>query len=106
VWLAANNLEPRLSPFDPLAVLDEIARLVPGYELDRINLFGGNDVHVDPGFVPVSAIAPAAGAALRRRTTRCLLLPRWAASARRSTNWRSTRRMNWRSPRRISGLIA
>jgi NADH-quinone oxidoreductase subunit G len=62
VWLAANNLEPRLSPFDPLSTLDEIARLVPGYELDRIHLFSGNDVHVDPGFVPVSAIAPAAGA--------------------------------------------
>src|SRR5580692_1819605 len=31
VWLASNNLEPRLSPFDPLAVLDEIERLVPGY---------------------------------------------------------------------------
>ena len=31
VWLAANNLEPKLSPFDPLAVLDEIQRLVPGY---------------------------------------------------------------------------
>ncbi len=43
VWLAANNLEPRLSPFDPLAVLDEIARLVPGYKLDRVNLLGGND---------------------------------------------------------------
>ncbi len=56
VWLAANNLEPRLSPFDPLAVLDEIERLVPGYELDRINLFGGNDVHTEPGFVPVSAL--------------------------------------------------
>jgi NADH-quinone oxidoreductase subunit G len=39
VWLAANNLEPKLSPFDPLAVLDEIERLVPGYALDRINLF-------------------------------------------------------------------
>jgi len=64
VWLAANNLEPRLSPFDPLSTLDEIARLVPGYELDRVNLFSGNDVHVDPGFVPVSAIAPAAGAAI------------------------------------------
>jgi NADH-quinone oxidoreductase subunit G len=64
VWLAANNLEPRLSPFDPLATLDEISRLVPGYELDRVNLFSGNDVHVDPGFVPVSAIAPAAGAAI------------------------------------------
>jgi NADH-quinone oxidoreductase subunit G len=57
VWLAANNLEPRLSPFDPLAVLDEIARLVPGYALDRINLFGGNDVRTEPGFVPVSALA-------------------------------------------------
>ena len=57
VWLASNNLEPRLSPFDPLAVLDEIERLVPGYALDRINLFGGNDVHTEPGFVPVSALA-------------------------------------------------
>jgi len=56
VWLAANNLEPKLSPFDPLAVLDEIERLVPGYTLDRINLFGGNDVRTEPGFVPVSAL--------------------------------------------------
>jgi NADH-quinone oxidoreductase subunit G len=63
VWLAANNLEPKLSPFDPLAVLDEIERLVPGYTLDRINLFGGNDVRTEPGFVPVSALTspPAAG---------------------------------------------
>jgi NADH-quinone oxidoreductase subunit G len=60
VWLAANNLEPRLSPFDPLAVLDEIERLVPGYALDRINLFGGNDVHTEPGFVPVSALSASA----------------------------------------------
>jgi NADH-quinone oxidoreductase subunit G len=57
VWLASNNLEPRLSPFDPLAVLDEIARLVPGYTLDRTNLFGGNDVRTEPGFVPVSAVS-------------------------------------------------
>jgi len=57
VWLASNNLEPKLSPFDPLATLDEIARLVPGYQLDRINLFGGNDVRTEPGFVPVSALA-------------------------------------------------
>jgi len=48
VWLQANGLEPRLSPFDPLATLDEIARLVPGYTLDRINLFAGNDVHTEP----------------------------------------------------------
>ena len=56
VWLAANNLEPKLSPFDPLAVLDEIERLVPGYTLDRINLFGGNEVPTEPGFVPVTAL--------------------------------------------------
>jgi len=60
VWLAANNLEPKLSPFDPLAVLDEIERLVPSYKLDRINLFGGNSVHSEPGFVPVSALSASA----------------------------------------------
>ncbi len=56
VWLSANGLEPKLSPFDPLALLDEIERLVPGYKLDRLNLFGGNDVKTEPGFVPVSAL--------------------------------------------------
>lgn len=56
VWLAARGLEPKLSPFDPLAVLDEIERLVPSYELDRLNLLAGNDVHTEPGFVPVSAL--------------------------------------------------
>ena len=60
VWLEANGLEPKLSPFDPLAALDEIERLVPGYSLDRINLFAGNDVLTEPaspGFVPVSALS-------------------------------------------------
>jgi NADH-quinone oxidoreductase subunit G len=56
VWLAANNLEWKLSPFDPLAVLDEIERLVPGYKLDRTNLFSGNDVQTEAGFVPVSVL--------------------------------------------------
>jgi NADH-quinone oxidoreductase subunit G len=56
VWLASNGLEPKLSPFDPLAVLDEIERLVPSYKLDRLNLFSGNDVRTEPGFVPVAAL--------------------------------------------------
>jgi NADH-quinone oxidoreductase subunit G len=56
VWLSAHGLEPRLSPFDPLAVLDEIERLVPAYKLDRLNLFSGNDVRTEAGFVPVSAL--------------------------------------------------
>jgi NADH-quinone oxidoreductase subunit G len=46
VWLAANNMEPRLSPFDPMAILDEIQRLVPGYEFSRLGLVAGNDEHI------------------------------------------------------------
>ena len=46
VWLAANNMETRLSPFDNMAILDEIQRLVPGYEFSRLNLLGGNEQHV------------------------------------------------------------
>ena len=44
VWLAAQDIEPKLSPFDPMAVFDEIQRLVPGYGVARINLLAGNDV--------------------------------------------------------------
>ena len=60
VWLAANGLEPRLSPFDPFAVFDEITRLVPGYALDRLNLLSGNDVRAEIGASPTSA-PPAPG---------------------------------------------
>jgi NADH-quinone oxidoreductase subunit G len=52
VWLTANNLEPRLSPFDPYAILDEIERLVPGYNLMRLQLLSGNDQHLSPAATP------------------------------------------------------
>jgi NADH-quinone oxidoreductase subunit G len=42
VWLENQGLEPKLSPFDPMAILDEIQRLVPGYDVSRINLLAGN----------------------------------------------------------------
>jgi NADH-quinone oxidoreductase subunit G len=45
VWLQAHGLEPKLSPLDPTAILDEIQRLVPGYDVSRINLLAGNDQH-------------------------------------------------------------
>ncbi len=48
VWLTANDMEPRLSPFDPDAILDEIQRLVPGYNLKRLQLLSGNDQHLSP----------------------------------------------------------
>ena len=45
VWLASNNLEPKMSPYDPTAMLDEIQRLVPGYDISRLSLLAGQDVH-------------------------------------------------------------
>ncbi len=45
VWLRAHNLEPKVSPFDPMALLDEIQRLLPGYDVSRANLAAGNDEH-------------------------------------------------------------
>ncbi len=43
VWLAANNYEPKVSPFDPFATLDEIQRLVPAYAVSRFELLSGRD---------------------------------------------------------------
>jgi NADH-quinone oxidoreductase subunit G len=45
VWLDAHGLEPKLSPLDPMAILDEIQRLVPGYDVSRANLLAGNSQH-------------------------------------------------------------
>jgi NADH-quinone oxidoreductase subunit G len=45
VWLESHGLEPKMSPFEPTAILDEIQRLVPGYDVSRINLLAGNDQH-------------------------------------------------------------
>jgi NADH-quinone oxidoreductase subunit G len=45
VWLEMQGLEPKLSPLDPMAILDEIQRLVPGYDVSRINLLAGNSEH-------------------------------------------------------------
>ena len=65
VWLTANNLEPRLSPFDTFAILDEIQRLVPGYNLLRLQLLSGNDQHLQPAAsdqlvqITPSAVLPA-----------------------------------------------
>ncbi len=55
VWLERQGLEPKMSPYDPLAMLDEIQRLVPGYDVSRLNLAAGNDEHtriVPVGHVP------------------------------------------------------
>ncbi|MEO6910680.1 MAG: molybdopterin-dependent oxidoreductase [Edaphobacter sp.] len=56
VWLTANNMEPKLSPFDPYAILDEIQRLVPGYNLLRLQLLSGNDQHLQPAASGLSQI--------------------------------------------------
>ncbi len=67
VWLDANDLEPRTSPFDPNAVMDEIHRLVPGYgAISRLELASGQPQHVS---IPVAA----ASLALQNRSD--LVLP-------------------------------
>jgi NADH-quinone oxidoreductase subunit G len=43
VWLAANRLELKLSPFDPFTTFDEIQRLVPAYNVSRLELLTGTD---------------------------------------------------------------
>ena len=45
VWLTDRNLEPKMSPYDPTAMLDEIQRLVPAYDISRLQLLAGQDVH-------------------------------------------------------------
>jgi NADH-quinone oxidoreductase subunit G len=45
VWIEEQGLEPKLSPLDPIAILDEIQRLVPGYDVSRVNLLAGNSEH-------------------------------------------------------------
>ena len=45
VWLEMQGLEPKLSPLDPMAIFDEIQRLVPGYDVSHLNLLAGNSEH-------------------------------------------------------------
>jgi NADH-quinone oxidoreductase subunit G len=69
VWLAANHLEPKLSPFDPFAILDEIQRLVPGYATSRLELLAGNATQVE---TPLTQIETASALDANRRD---LVLP-------------------------------
>jgi len=65
VWLEAHGLKPKMSPFDATAILDEIQRLVPGYDVSRMNLLAGNSQHTSlehagPGVAhSTESIAPA-----------------------------------------------
>src|SRR5207244_4817629 len=47
VWLEAHSLEPKMTPFDPIAILDEVQRVVAGYDVSRVNLLAGNDQHLE-----------------------------------------------------------
>ena len=40
VWMERQELEPRMGPFDPNAILDEIRRLVPAYRFDHVDFSG------------------------------------------------------------------
>jgi NADH-quinone oxidoreductase subunit G len=56
VWLENQGLETKLSPLDPMAILDEIQRLVPGYGGSRANLLAGNSEHTSLANSGTSAV--------------------------------------------------
>jgi len=58
VWLEAHNLEPKMTPFDPMAILDEVQRVVAGYDVSRANLLAGNDQHLEIAESSAGAIQP------------------------------------------------
>jgi NADH-quinone oxidoreductase subunit G len=58
VWLEAHNLEPKMTPLDPMAILDEVQRVVAGYDVSRVNLLAGNDEHLEISEGGVSLIQP------------------------------------------------
>jgi NADH-quinone oxidoreductase subunit G len=58
VWLEAHNLEPKMTPFDPMAILDEVQRVVAGYDVSRVNLLAGNDQHLEIAESGASLIQP------------------------------------------------
>ena len=55
IWLTANNLEPKLSPFDPFATFDEIQRLVPAYNVSRFELLSGGDKQMQADLVQIKS---------------------------------------------------
>jgi NADH-quinone oxidoreductase subunit G len=66
VWLENQGLEPKLSPLDPVAILDEIQRLVPGYDVSRVNLLAGNSEH--------TSLAKSGGGVTTRKTEAPVLI--------------------------------
>jgi NADH-quinone oxidoreductase subunit G len=56
VWLEAHNLEPKMTPLDPMAILDEVQRVVAGYDVSRVDLLAGNDQHLEIAESGASAI--------------------------------------------------
>lgn len=58
VWLKSHQLELKSSPFDCFAIFDEIQRLVPAYDVPRINLMSGNDEHLKSDLVQIQTGSP------------------------------------------------
>jgi len=57
VFTEAHGLASRTSPLDPTITLDEIADLIPGYAVSRMNLIAGNPqrtelVQIEPASIP------------------------------------------------------
>jgi NADH-quinone oxidoreductase subunit G len=69
IWLAANNYEPKLSPFDPFATFDEIQRLVPAYGVSRFELLSGGDKPMRTDLVQIESTSDQADLVLPSNDT-------------------------------------
>jgi NADH-quinone oxidoreductase subunit G len=69
IWLAANNYEPKLSPFDPFATFDEIQRLVPAYNVSRFELLSGGDKPMRADLVQIESVGDRADLVLPSNDT-------------------------------------
>jgi NADH-quinone oxidoreductase subunit G len=47
-----------MTPFDPMAILDELQRVVSGYDVSRVNLLAGSDQHLEIAESGASLIQP------------------------------------------------
>jgi NADH-quinone oxidoreductase subunit G len=55
VWLESKGTELKVSPLNPAAIFDEIAKAVPGYGKGQLNLRMGNAVHTENSLVQIES---------------------------------------------------
>ena len=83
VLAESRGLASRTSPLDPTLTLDEIAALVPGYSIRRVDLASGTPQRTTLVQIEADGDSKPSGADRAGRTMACSPPARWAATRRR-----------------------